>query len=277
MIVATIVILGAGILGTLANFVWGPALKRQQDRQGVSEFLTQTVTGNNYGPAATLLALLTALVLAGAAQSYSRANTAVQTEASAVDNMFETAGYLKEPYRQRIQNAVVCYARAVVGPEWKTLHDTGEGSPVPSNWTGDRNNGIRSTLAAMTPENKLFSRMATADQRRGDARQARLAEANPSIPGLLMAFVVGVMATMIIFLAVSSPRLSPLHIAALVISSLTLLAAVGLIKTLDSPYRGLAAIEPTQMEFTQQDVGEDFAESYGAGRLTCDEQGNPTQ
>ena len=277
MLVATVVILGAAILGTVANAVWGPALKRQQDRQGVSEFLTQTATGNNYGPAATLLALLTALVLAGAATSFSRANTAVQSEAATVANMFETAGYLKQPYREQFQNAVVCYARAVVGPEWKTMHDDASGSPVPIKWTGDANHGIRSTLAAMTPDNKLFSRLVTADQKRGDARRSRLSEATPSIPGLLMAFVVGVMATMIIYLGVASPRLSPLHIAALVISSLTLLAAVGLIRTLDRPYSGLVTIEPTQMRSTEKGIYADFVRSYGAAGLTCDERGNPTQ
>ena len=274
MIVATIVILGAAILGTVANIVWGPAIKRHQDKQGVSEFLTQTHTGNNYGPAATLLALLIALILAGASQSYSRARTAVQTEAAVVDNMFETAGFLEEPYRQQIQNAAVCYARAVVGPEWTTMRDSRTGSPAPSNWTGDGKNGIRSTLAAMTPDNSLFSKVSSADQKRGDARRARLAEARPSIPGLLMAFMLGVVGTMI-FLALASPRLSPFHIAALVISSLTMLCAVGLIKVLDRPFSGPVALEPTQMRETATDDLADFVAKYGADRLTCDAQGHP--
>jgi len=276
MTLAVILIVGAAILGTVANAVWGPALKRHQERHGVSEFLTQTHTGNNYGPAATLLALLIAFVLAGATQSFSRAKTAVQTEASLVDNLFETAEYLKEPQRERLQHATVCYARAVAGPEWETMK-TGGSSDVPRNWTGTRNNGIRSTLQALGPDDSLFSALSSADQKRGDARRTRLTEANPTIPGVLMAFMLGVMGTMIVFLAVASPRLSPFHIAATVISAATLLCAVALIRTLDRPFGGPIKIEPTQMQITAGDVTEDFTERYGKARIGCDASGNPTK
>jgi hypothetical protein len=277
MTVAIVVILGAAILGTLANVVWGPAIKRHQDKRGVSEFLTQTHTSNNYGPAATLLALLIAFVLAGATSSYQRAKTAAQAEAATVDHIFESADYLKEPYRERLQMASVCYARAVVGPEWKSMGADGSASSVPADWTGTKNHGIRSTLMAIGPEHVLFRKLAAADDSRGEARGDRLIEATPSVPNLMLAFMVGVMAAMIVFLTVASPRMSPFHIAATVISALTLVFAISLIYTLDRPFGGAIKIHPVQMQITEQADAAEFTQRYGATHIRCDANGNPTK
>lgn len=276
MTIAVIIILGAAVLGTLANVVWGPAIKRHQDKRGVSEFLTQTHTSNNYGPAATLLALLVAFVLAGATSSFQRAKTAAQSEAATVDHIFESADYLKEPYRERLQVASICYARAVVGPEWKNMGADGSSSTVPANWTGTKNHGIRSTLMALGPEHVLFRKLAAADDSRSDARGARLIEATPSVPTLMLAFMVGVMAAMIIFLALASPRLSPFHIGATVISAFTLMFAISLIYTLDRPFGGAIKIDPVQMQITEAADAAEFTERYGAKRIRCDASGNPT-
>ena len=277
MTIAIIIILGAAVLGTLANLVWGPAIKRHQDKRGVSEFLTQTHTSNNYGPAATLLALLVAFVLAGATTSYQRAKTAAQSEAATVDHIFETADYLKEPQRERLQMASICYARAVAGPEWKNMGDDGSASDVPANWTGTRNHGIRSTLMALGPEHVLFRKLAAADDSRSEARGDRLVEATPSVPNLMIAFMVGVMAAMIVFLALASPRLSPFHIGATVISAFTLMFAISLIYTLDRPFGGAIKIDPVQMQITEEADVAEFTERYGAERIRCDRNGNPTK
>jgi hypothetical protein len=277
MTVAVIVILGAAVLGTLANVVWGPALKRHQDKRGVSEFLAQTHTSNNYGPAATLLALLVAFVLAGATSSFQRAKTAAQSEAATVDHIFESADYLKEPQRERLQMASICYARAVVGPEWKQMGETGASSSVPANWTGTENHGIRSTLVALGPEHVLFRKLAAAEDARSEARGNRLVEATPSVPTLMLVFMVGVMAAMIIFLALASPRLSPFHIGATAISAFTLMFAISLIYTLDRPFGGAIKIDPVQMQITEEADAAEFTERYGEKRIRCDENGNPTK
>ncbi len=277
MTIAIIIILGAAVLGTLANFVWGPAIKRHQDKRGVSEFLAQTHTSNNYGPAATLLALLVAFVLAGATTSYQRAKTAAQSEAATVDHIFETADYLSEPQRERLQMASICYARAVAGPEWKNMGDDGSASDVPANWTGTRNHGIRGTLMALGPEHALFRKLAAADDSRSEARGDRLVEATPSVPNLVIAFMVGVMAAMIVFLALASPRLSPFHIGATVISAFTLMFAISLIYTLDRPFGGAIKIQPVQMQITEEADAAEFTERYGAERIRCDRNGNPTK
>jgi hypothetical protein len=276
MTIAILIIVGATVLGTLANVVWGPRLKRSQEKHGVSEFLSQTATGNNYGPAATLLALLIAFVLAGATSSFQRAKTAAQSEAATVDHIFESADYLKEPQRERLQMASICYARSVIGPEWASMTKDGSASLAPDAWTGTKNHGIRGTLIALGPTDDLFRKLSAADDDRIESRSARLAEATPSVPTLMLAFMVGVMATMIVYLAVASPPLSPFHIAATVISALTLVFAIALIHTLDRPFGGAIKIDPVQMQITEQADAAEFTARYGAPRIRCDANGKPT-
>jgi hypothetical protein len=277
MTVATLSIIGALLLGAFVNIVWGGALKKYLERRGVSPFLTLTTAGGSYGPAATLLALIIAFVLVGATQSYTRARTAVQTEAAVVDNFFETAEYLPDPGRRRLQRAAVCYARAVAGPEWITMaKGSGELSKVPSNWTGTGHNGIRRNFKALGPDNSLFSALTAADGKRGDARRARLTEARPKVPGIVMGFILAAIGIIIVFFAVTSPRLSPFHLLGVSLTALTLLAAVFLIRSLDRPFTGPLRIEPTEMRTTAAQDGQDFIDRYGAIRLRCDANGNPT-
>ena len=189
----------------------------------------------------------------------------------------ERADYLKEPQRERLQMAELLLCAAVAGPEWKSMGDDGSGSDVPANWTGTRNHGIRSTLVALGPEHVLFRKLAAADDSRSEARGDRLVEATPSVPNLMIAFMVGVMAAMIVFLALASPRLSPFHIGATVISAFTLMFAISLIYTLDRPFGGAIKIEPAQMQITEAADAAEFTERYGAERIRCDKNGNPTK
>jgi len=272
MTVAIILISGAAILWT---FIFAAACF------GViayivyctPKFLTQTHTGNNYGQAVLVLLLLIAFVFLGATESYSTAKSAVQTEAGFVEYLFELGDYLMEPDREHLQHATVCYARAVAGPEWLTMAD-GESSSVPSNWTGTGNHGIRATLKDLGPDHHLFSMIAFADAKRSDARRVRLTESNPAIPPILIGFMLAGMATMIVFLAVASPRGSPFHIAAF-ISAATLVCAIGLILALDRPFSGAISIAPTQMQITADDFAANFVERYGKASIRCDADGNP--
>lgn len=76
-------------------------------------------------------ALLIAIVLSGAGASYSAARAVASQEANALDNLYESAEYLEQPSRQDVHNAAVCYARAVMGPEWEAMA-TGDSSTEPA-------------------------------------------------------------------------------------------------------------------------------------------------
>jgi hypothetical protein len=278
MTVPVIVVVGSLIVGLLANLFVHERVIAVTNRKGLDPYYIHPTSANAFAPAATLLALFIAFVLFGASGSYSSAQTAVQTEAAVVDNFFETAEYLPDPQRQHLQRAAVCYARAVAGPEWASMaQGTGELSPVPSNWTGTKHNGIRHTLLAVGPDSRLFTALTAADQKRGDARRNRLTQSRPKIAGLVSIFMLVGIAMMIIFFALVSPRRSVAHMSATAIAALTLVAALFLIHSLDRPFAGPLAIKSTEMRTTADQDGHDFIARYGASQLGCDANGNPVR
>ena len=74
--------------------------------------------------------LFIAFVLALSSQS-SAARNAAADEAATVDNLFEATAYLESArLRVGMQAALVCYARAVEGPDWDAMAK-GEGPRPP--------------------------------------------------------------------------------------------------------------------------------------------------
>lgn len=277
MLVVFLVIGGAVVLGLVGNLLFHDRILQVTNRRGIDAYYIYPQTNNVYGPTSTLLALFIAFVLFAAADSYSRAQGAVKSEAAVVTNLMETAEYLPNSERRSLQRSVTCYARAVAGPEWDALRDgSRELSPEPSVWTGTQKYGIRRLLLAMGPDHELFETVRSADEARGDARRARITEAAPSIPGIVMAFMITSIALTILFLAMVSPRRSVAHSSATILAAFTLVFAVFIVRSLDRPYAGTLAIEPTQMHQAADDAAESFVKRYGEGRLLCDRRGNPT-
>jgi hypothetical protein len=67
------------------------------------------------------LGILLAFVIFLAFQSYLGARGAAQDEATAVLQLFRTAELFPRPYRAQEEQRLVCYARAVAGPEWRAM------------------------------------------------------------------------------------------------------------------------------------------------------------
>ena len=111
-------------------------------------------------------------MLAGASETYAGARDAAKSEADTVDSLYESAEYMDMPGKQTVQAAAVCYALAVVGPEWDAMAK-GEGSPVPSNWTGGGPLGIRRVLITIGVDAQAFDLIQAGDQARGELRSER--------------------------------------------------------------------------------------------------------
>ncbi len=221
-----------------------------------------------------LAGLLLAIVVTDAGASYSAATTAAKQEADAVDNLYEAAEYVEMPFRQQLQADAVCYARAVIGPEWSTLAK-GKRSPVPSNWTGTKPGALRATLLAMTPEATAFDLVQGADSLRGELRAERETQANPSIPIAVIWFVVVLLSLSLGGLAYSIPRAANTgQLVAMGVVVVTFLGAMALIYNLDRPFSGVLALEPSAMRAAEEDASEDYQDAFKV-ELPCDEEGNP--
>lgn len=266
---AIVLVIGASVgLGLAANFLFRKKEKSDDvDKQGAS-------VRDVLGATALLAALLIAIVLSGASSSYSSARTAAVQEANALDNLYESAEYVAQPARQDIHSAVVCYARAVMGPEWEAMAD-GERSSVPNNWTGLGSHGLRNTLLKMTPEAQGFTMVAAADQKRGDLRSERLIQARPTVPAVLSWLMLILVGLSLGGLAYSIPRKesTPQRIALVAVAALFCFV-LALIHNFDRPFSGVLALEPVALQNTAADIGEDYANSYDA-EPPCDERGQP--
>jgi RsiW-degrading membrane proteinase PrsW (M82 family) len=226
------------------------------------------------GATALLAAFIVALVLSGTASSYAAANTASKNEADVVDTLYESAEYVDQPFREKIQAAAACYARAVAGPEWEAM-EKGERSPVPNNWTGTGPNGIRRQLIAMGTGAKGFSLVQSADARRGDLRNERVRQSNPTVPDPLFWLMIVLVAISLGSLAFGIPRAGNIpHLVALVVVTVLFIATVGLLYNLDRPFSGVLAQKPTDMQTTAEDVGEDYTETYNT-QPPCNDRGEP--
>jgi hypothetical protein len=149
-------------------------------------------------------------------------------------------------------------------------------STVPLEWTGTGHNGMRRTFREMGADHVLFGKLTVADQARADSRRTRLTTASPSIPESLIVFLVAVIAAVVLYHAVTSPPRSVLHALATVFAVGTMLAALGLIHTLDRPFSGAIEIKPTQMRDVSRTLAADFVSHYGRQRVRCDRDGKPT-
>ena len=265
MLLIVLFLLVAVIAGVALNF--SRRVGSKDEGEGASVLNVLNATG-------LLAGLLVAIVLSDASSSYSSARKAAKSEADTVDSLYESAEYVDMPARQKIQAAAVCYARAVVGPEWDAM-GKGEGSTVPSNWTGSGPNGIRRVLITIGPDAQGWGLIQGGDQTRGGLRSERLTNAKPTVPTILTWFMVVLIGLSLAGLAYSIPRKkNRAHIAALAMVTVLFSLVLLMIYNFDRPFSSVLALKPSAMEGTAADITEDYEEAYGT-TLPCDENGAP--
>ena len=278
MITIAVVIFGALAAAILANTYLQPHLDRALADEKVDVSKAESWAGSVLGPSVTLLALFLAFVFTDVSTTYSEAKDATQTEAAVIDRLAQTARYLKDPQRRQLQVAAICYARAVAGPEWDVMKDgSGASSDLPGVWTGLGPDGMRTIFHAIGPSDALFSTLTEADRQRADARRARLTVASPSLPPILIAFMLFVTAAVLIYHAVTSPPRGVLHAFATGTSVVALLGAMGIIYTFEKPFSGALEITPASLHTAERTRSKDFVARYGAEQVRCDADGRPVK
>ena len=309
MTAIAVVVLGAAIVGLAANVFLHPRLQRANAKYGVQDAKSDSWAGSVLGPSLTLLALFLAFVIADASGSFASAKSAAQSESTVIERVYRTAGFLEEPYRRRLQRSALCYSRAVAGPEWKAMADGGQ-STIPVEWTGTGHNGMRRAFREMGADHVLFGKLTVADQARADARRTRLTQAARRSPTRSSCSSSRLSPRSCCFTrsplpraacCTSSRRSSPSGRCLRRSASSTRSIARSRVPSRSSPRTcatprrpsartswvttapsacaasGRLAIEPTQMQITEEMIRGEFIERYGEDRLGCDKRGNPTK
>jgi Protein of unknown function (DUF4239) len=225
----------------------------------------------------TVVAVLLAFVIFLALETYSTAKEAAGQEAVATTQMYRTAALLPDPGGSTLRGDLVCYARAVVDDEWRTMRD-GRESLIVHGWL----DSMASTLSSISPAN---DREATAydewfaqDAQRREGRRGRLAQAEPFVPGLVWAvLVIGAVLVVVhaVAFADSSERVL---VQVIMVGAITAVLASGLVVVsyLDTPFgERTGSVEPTEMRFTLELMRETRMPDFESLRLACDDRGNP--
>lgn len=262
---------GIIVLALLAGLLCNRILRRRKgddDAPSITDLIS---------PLETLAVLILAFVLVGAAESYSEAEDAASAEAATVDHLFETAEYAPAQYREPIQAATVCYARAVHHHSWTAMRD-GTGTSAPSVWTTEMRKHFKDMAADPAANASVFEILVGTDKERSEARQSRINESTPAIPDIVYWFMALTLAVTVAAYAYSIHlRGRQGHIVGVAVLTVLFIASLLLIADVDTPFSGTIRIDPTSMAYTEQDITEDFADVYGMDSLPCDGNGGRVQ
>ena len=263
-IVVVVVVVAAGL--TYNRRVWRPRQATAavpRDGLKVSELVA---------PIASLAVVLLVFVLVQTYSSWAAAGRAETEEATATLLLFREADLVRDvQVRDTIRRQMVCDATSVVQQDWPAMGRR-RVSSVPTYWaTLVREAGVRLVRArgASTAGENLVAR----DGERATARQNRLLEARPTVPGalswLMLAAVVVVLA--VIGTATLTEVHHRVHLVIVVAAATIFAATLILIRDLDQPYAGAVSREPTQTEFVLRQIAGEVH-----GPLPCDRNGLPT-
>ncbi|MEU7022486.1 hypothetical protein ABZ990_17740 [Streptomyces sp. NPDC046203] len=254
------------IAGIAANKWLRPILLKEDDGKGMA-------VKDLVGPLLTMTVLLLSFVLVTANGSYGKAETAANSEARAVDQLVETAGYLpaNSPQRARIQADAVCYARAVRTQEWPLMDQgNGDGSPAPSVWSTDFR-----TVFGQLQDKPVFGMLVSADNDRSVARDERLAQATPSIASAIFWFLLATLVVTVTALGFCLPRKNNRgQIVTLTVITALLTTTLIIIKDVDRPFGGIVDVPPHAIAEVERQATRDFVAHHPASQIPCDDKGN---
>ena len=250
-VVLLVVVVLSGAVGLLVQRL----LTRRPDGNAAAEGLD---AGEMIGPVRVVVALILAFVLVQTFSSFNKAGDAAGTEAAAVSAEANAAALLAAPGSSDMVGALRCYARAVAGPGWTALERTRRTSPVVDR-ASDRVEAALKVARSDNADPSVMSEVLTADHDRVAAREVRLAEAEPSVPGVVTALLVACVAITVAGAAALADRRmrASLRMTLVAVTAIIFTGAMLVILDLDRPFGGLAAIQPTAMRSVEQQIGAD--------------------
>ena len=227
-----------------------------------------------FSAAAAGLTVLLAFVIFTVFDSYQHARTGAGTEAIATQQLYATAGYFDQPYRDALRGDVICYAHAVVDDEWPDMSH-GVESPVVQHWVDALDTTMEKTPVVGQKQGSALQHWFDVSQDRQEGRRTRLAEATPFVPGFVWFVLVSIVLIVIAFQCLfADPEATALGQAVAMCSmAATLIAALSMIWVLDRPFNDRGAqIAPARMNAALRLMA---GAPSPPTTLPCDAQGTP--
>lgn len=221
----------------------------------------------------TAFAVILAFVVLAAFQSFNDAKSGAQDEATTVLQLSRTAEFFPPAERDPLEGVLICYGRAVINQEWPAMKD-GDRSPVVQVWVNATQAGLKQLKPRTESQKAAFLQILGQQDKRTDARRARLAEANRAIPAPVW-FFLGLGAFITVgFAMFFADRRESFIVQASLIAAITALVVSGLLLVwfLDHPYENSSgSIKPDEMERELAIVEHEHRDVTPP----CDEDGHP--
>jgi hypothetical protein len=221
----------------------------------------------------TAFAVILAFVVLEAFQSFNDAKSGAEEEATTLVQISRTAEFFPASERDPTEGILICYGRAVISDEWPAMKE-GRRSPAVQIWV----NHFQGALKGLHPETKAqeaaFLQLLGQQDKRTDARRARLSEANRALPAPVWFFLgLGAFVT-VGFALFFADRREQYLVQGSLIAAITALVVSGLLLVwfLDHPYENRSgSIKPDEMERQLVIVENEHRDVVPP----CDQDGNP--
>jgi hypothetical protein len=225
-----------------------------------------------FAVAGTSFAVLLAFVIFLSFESYDRAREAASVEAVASSQMFRTAALFAPAGRRKVRGELVCYARAVVNDEWKTMRD-GHESPRVDAWLARLEGTIDALPLHGDKQHIAYEHWFDQAAERREGRRGRLAEATPFVPSLVwLALLLGGCLVIGYMCFYADAGEHPL-VQAMMMTTIAAIVVAGVlvVRFLDRPYHsGSGSIKPVAMTttLTQMEGAASVANLCGASGVS---------
>jgi Protein of unknown function (DUF4239) len=221
----------------------------------------------------TAFAVILAFVVLAAFQSFNDAKSGAEDEAITVVQLSRTAQFFPPSERDPLEGVLICYGRSVIHDEWPAMKE-GRRSPVVQIWVNRFQGALKQLHPATPAEQAAFLQLLAQQDKRTDARRARLSEANRALPAPVWFFLfLGAFIT-VGFALFFADRREHFIVQGSLIAAITALVVSGLLLVwfLDHPYENQSgSIKPDEMERQLVIVESEHRDVA----VPCDQAGNP--
>lgn len=271
LLLAAAIVVGANLLAALVMLG-----VRRRAPSGSFFKDTQQASGV-FAVAGTTFAVIVAFTFLLAFQSYNDALSASEDEAVAVSALFHGSELFAPASRDALQGELICYGRAVVNAEWRTMRDQ-RTSPLVRSWIGAVEHSFQIVDVRGGKQSAAFQNWATVNQARQNGRRGRLAQAAPFVPPPVWFFLIAGGLLVIVFVGFFADSRERRSSQTLLIVTMTtmIVASLLLVRFLDNPYEGgPGSIQPSAMRETLRALRAEHGSREPGVPLPCDRRGRP--
>lgn len=231
-----------------------------------------------FGVLATGFSVLLGFIIFLAFTSYDQSRLGAESEALVLVQQVENAQQFPAASSAKLTGQLLCYARSVVGDEWRRMESGGTVGDAPNPWSLELFRTLGSVQPQTAAQQSAYDKWLEQTSTREEARRDRVHGAAGVIPSplwIVLFFITAVIFVYMLFFADSGERAVTQGLLMGAVTSV-IVTMLLLLSFLDSPFHsGVGGLKPVAMERSLAALDE-VLPSFAPGVVPpCDERGRP--